>query len=135
LSSDNQKKMSNAQNIKISAQAWELLRKAKYNLKSEGVKSYSETIRLMDEKISSNRHNRLKASLKKFDESRHRVKAKEPDDDGSGKTLSTRPKTILLDLEAHSILERIKIESNESAYTFSDAIEFLVRENDLDKLH
>jgi predicted CopG family antitoxin len=114
-----------AQNIKISSRAWELLRWAKFQLNS---KSYSEVIIELDKKIQYQPH-RLKKSLQNFDEEKHRIKVKTPGDKPVPKDL--KPKTILLSQDAHRILERLKVESSEPAYTFSDAIEFLVDANGL----
>ncbi len=117
-----------AQNIKISSRAWELLRWAKFKLST---KSYGDAIVQMDKRIAKNRSGRLKESLQEFDEERHRIKIKTPKDETLLVPQATKPKTILLNPKAHRILERVKIESNEPAYTFSDAIEFLVNENNL----
>ncbi|MFX1511431.1 MAG: hypothetical protein ACFFCQ_02485 [Promethearchaeota archaeon] len=117
-----------AQNIKISSKAWELLRWAKFK---QEAKSYSDTILQMDKKIAKSRTGRLKKSLEEFDEERHRIKVKTPKDENKELPQTTKPKTILLTLEAHRILEMVKLESNQPAYTFSDAIEFLVKENKL----
>ncbi|MFX0208742.1 MAG: hypothetical protein ACFFDT_22360 [Candidatus Hodarchaeota archaeon] len=116
------------QNIKISSRAWELLRWAKFKLST---KSYGDAIVQMDERIAKSRSGRLKESLQEFDEEKHRIKVKIPEDENTPIHQPTKPKTILLNPEAHRILERVKIESNEPAYTFSDAIEFLVSENNL----
>ncbi|MFX1283967.1 MAG: hypothetical protein ACFFB5_09945 [Promethearchaeota archaeon] len=115
----------NAQNIKISNRAWELLRWAKFELEA---KSYSDVIILMDKKIK-NRSKSLEKALMTFDEERHRIKSKTPEDEGNSRIFHEKPKTILLRPDAHKMLNRLKIESNQPAYTFSDAIEFLVREN------
>ncbi len=115
----------NAQNIKISNRAWELLRWAKFELEA---KSYSDVIISMNNKIK-NRSKSLEKALLTFDEERHRIKSKTPDDEGNSRTFHEKPKTILLRPDAHKILNRLKIESNQPAYTFSDAIEFLIREN------
>ncbi|MHA2295145.1 MAG: hypothetical protein ACXAEU_13640 [Candidatus Hodarchaeales archaeon] len=117
-----------SRNVRISGIAWELLRWSKYKLNT---KSYSETILQMNEKIAKTRSKLLKRTLRNFDEKRHRVKIKVPKDTGGGSSSVTSPKTILLDPEARKTLEWIKIASNEPAYTFSDAIEFLVSENGL----
>ena len=115
----------NAQNIKVSNRAWELLRWAKFEL---DVKSYSDVIILMNNRIE-NRSKSLEKALLSFDEERHRIKVKTPDDHGDSRIFYEKPKTILLRPDTHKILNRLKIESNQPAYTFSDAIEFLVREN------
>lgn len=113
-----------AQNIKISNKAWELLRWAKFELEA---KSYSDVIILMNEKIPE-RSKKLQNTLSNFDEKRHRIKTKHPED--PKKPLSReKPKTILLRPDAHKIVNKLKMESNEPAYTFSDGIEFLIIEN------
>jgi predicted CopG family antitoxin len=109
-----------AHNVKISDRAWQLLRWAKHEL---GVKSYSEVIRTLDEQITDS-SKKLQQSLKTFDVERHRIKTKTPDE--SGLKSSQGPKTILLQMEARKILNRLKLESNRADYTFSDAIDFLV---------
>ena len=111
-------------NIRISSQAWESLRWAKFKLQT---KSYSETIIKMDNKIVKNRAQMLEKSLAEdFNEETHRVKVKVPKDEEGSIEKKIEAKTILLDSEAHRVLERIKIESNKPAYTFSDVIDFLV---------
>lgn len=82
----------------------------------------------MNEKIAKKRKNMLKKSITKdFDKEIHKVKV--PKDEKGRINKSIKPKTILLDNNAHSVLERIKLESNEPAYTFSDVIDFLVTQN------
>lgn len=115
----------NAQNVKVSSRAWELLRWAKFELDA---KSYSEVIVSLNEKIQ-NRSKRLKKTLEHFDEKRHRIKTKTPEDMENTISLPEKPKTILLRSGAHKILNRLKLESNKPAYTFSDGIEFLIKEN------
>jgi hypothetical protein len=113
-----------AQNIKISSRAWELLRWAKFELDA---KSYSDVIKIMNKNIN-NPSKKLQKTLSSFDEKRHRIKTKLPED--PKKSISHgKPKTILLRPDAHKIVNRLKIESNEPAYTFSDGIEFLIKEN------
>jgi predicted CopG family antitoxin len=114
-----------AQNIKISSKAWELLRWAKFELDS---KSYSDVIVSLNEKIQ-NRLKRLEKTLENFDEKRHRIKTKTPEDVKTSDSFPEKPKTVLLRSNAHRILSRLKLESNKPAYTFSDGIEFLIREN------
>ncbi|NHJ02900.1 MAG: hypothetical protein EAX86_12255 [Candidatus Heimdallarchaeota archaeon] len=115
-----------AQNIKISSSAWELLRWAKYELE---VRSYSDVIIALYQKIELKHLSKtLRQSLKDFDETRHRIKIKTPEDKTEAPYLP-KPKTILLRPDAHRILNLLKIESNEPAYTFSDAIEFLAKNN------
>ena len=53
---------------------------------------------------------------------------KVPEDEGSSNSIE-KPKTIILTTAAHDILFRIKVDSSESAYTFSDAIDFLIQQN------
>ena len=113
------------QNIKISARAWELLRWAKFELR---VKSYSEVIVCLYEDLFD-RQSKLKNSLKDFDKSLHRIKGKVPQEEPSNPD-AIRPKTILLSPVARRILSKLKLESRESAYTFSDGIEFLIQQND-----
>ncbi|MFW9993517.1 MAG: hypothetical protein ACFFD4_15845 [Candidatus Odinarchaeota archaeon] len=115
-------------NVRISGIAWELLRWSKYKL---GAKSYSDAIIVMSGNIAKTRTNRLQKTLSRFDEKRHRVKVKLPKNSSEPSSSRDKPKTILLDPEARDLLEMIKLETNEPAYTFSDAIEFLVTENDL----
>jgi hypothetical protein len=113
-----------AQNTKISARSWELLRWAKFELNT---KSYSEVIVRLYEDLKD-RQNKLKNSLQDFDESLHRVKSKSPQEESTTPD-SLRPKTILLSPVARRILSKLKVESRESAYTFSDGIEFLIKQN------
>ena len=114
-----------AQNIKISSRAWELLRWAKFELDA---KSYSDVIVLLNKKIQ-NRSKSMKKALKNFDEGRHRIKVKTPKNDEEYSIILEKPKTILLRLEARKILNRLKLESNKPAYTFSDGIEFIIKGN------
>lgn len=109
-------KVSNGHNVRISPRAWELLRYAKLEKES---KSYSELIIEMDQKIGGNKIKLLKKDVENFDKSIHQVSSK--DSKGS--------KTVLLSNEARKVLETIKVQSNEPAFTFSDAIEFLVKHN------
>ncbi|MFW9855266.1 MAG: hypothetical protein ACFFFG_09395 [Candidatus Thorarchaeota archaeon] len=109
-----------AHNVKISDRAWQLLRWAKHEL---DVKSYSDVIITLDEQITNSRK-KLEESLKTFDVERHRIQTKTPDD--SGLRASPGPKTILLQTEARRILNRLKLESDRTDYTFSDAIDFLI---------
>ena len=112
-----------AQNIKISAKAWELLRWPKFELKE---KSYSNVVVRLHDSLD-NRQRKLETALKDFDEDRHRIKSKIPVNASSPVYL--KPKTILLNPEARRILNRLKLESRESAYTFSDGLEFLIKQN------
>ncbi|MHA1542767.1 MAG: hypothetical protein ACTSQH_07305 [Candidatus Hodarchaeales archaeon] len=112
-----------SQNIKISARAWELLRWAKFELKE---KSYSNVVVHLHNSLD-NRQRKLENELKNFDEDRHRIKSKVPENASSPAYLKS--KTILLSPDARRILNRLKLESRESAYTFSDGIEFLIRQN------
>ncbi|MFX0052789.1 MAG: hypothetical protein ACFFAJ_15520 [Candidatus Hodarchaeota archaeon] len=114
-----------AQNVKISSRAWELLRWAKIELDA---KSYSDVIISLDEKIQ-NRSKRLRKTLEQFDETRHRIQTKTPKDQPDASSTSVKPKTILLRPDAHKILSKIKVISSQPAYTFSDGIEFLIKEN------
>ena len=113
-----------AQNIKISAVAWNLLRWAKGKLK---VKTYSDVIIKLDRYLQSTPQ-LVQISLKNFNKDRHKISVKTPEDEGSSTSLE-KPKTIILTTVAHDILFRIKVESTKSAYTFSDAIEFLIKYN------
>ena len=113
-----------AQNIKISARAWELLRWAKLELEE---KSYSDVVVRLHNSLE-NRQRKLENALKNFDEDLHRVKSKGPENDSNPGYL--KPKTILLSPDARRILYRIKVESGESAYTFSDGLEFLIKQNE-----
>ena len=112
-----------AQNIKISARAWELLRWAKFEL---NVKSYSDVVIRLDEHLDD-RSRKVQKSMKDFDAEIHRIKSKVPKL-GAEEEIQ-KPKTILLRSDARRVLNRIKLESNEPAYTFSDGIEFLIKQN------
>ena len=113
---ENDLKISDGHNVRISPRAWELLRYAKLEKDS---KSYSELIIEMDEKIAKDRFKLLQKDMETFERGLHQVSSK--DSKGS--------KTILLSNEARKVLETIKVQSNEPAFTFSDAIEFLVKHN------
>ncbi len=113
-----------AQNIKISSKAWELLRWAKFELNE---KSYSDAIIFLNNSLK-NPSKSLKKTLKSFDVHRHRIKTKTPDERNTI-VFDSKPKTILLRPDAQKILNRLKLESNLSAFTYSDAIEFLIKEN------
>lgn len=113
-----------AQNVKISSKAWELLRWAKFELNE---RSYSDAIILLNKSLH-NPSNCLQKTLKHFDIHRHRIKTKTPDERNASKA-SNGPKTILLRPVAQKVLTRLKLESNLSAFTYSDAIEFLIKEN------
>jgi len=114
-----------AYNVKISQRAWELLRWAKLET---GLRSYSDVIKDIDKRIQK-RSQKLEHSLEDFSVDRHRIKIKIPADSKSHTHNSAVSKTILLQKDARNILFRLKVESNRSEYTFSDAIEFLVRES------
>ena len=103
-------------NVRISPRAWELLRWAKLEKES---KSYSELLKDLNSKIAKNRLKELEAELEHFDKRLHQVSSKD----------AKNSKTVLLDDEARKILETIKVESNDPAFTFSDAIEFLIKTN------
>jgi hypothetical protein len=109
---------SNQKNIRISGIAWELLRWAKIKLRT---KSYSETIIALNINIGKYRYRKVQNSLKSF---------KEPNDPPQTIPDSELSKTILLNYSAYDILEEIKSESRLPAYTFSYAIEFLIKENE-----
>ncbi len=115
-----------SKNVKISNKAWELLRRAKFELKAS---SYSEVILTIDRQVSRQKlEESLHQSLQSFDEERHRIKVKTPADDKKAPELP-KAKTILLREDAHRVLDLIKLESNNPAYTISDAIEFLIRQS------
>ena len=114
-----------AQNVKISGRAWEILRWAKFELNE---KSYSDVLVTLDANID-NRIESLEKSLDSFDEKRHRIKSKTPDQGSTSSSDLDKPKTILLSPIARKILHRIKLESKKPEYTYSDAIEFLARQN------
>ncbi len=118
LSKETDEEDQKAQNTKISSKAWEFLRWAKFELNE---KTYSRTILALHKRIQDPSRS-LQNTLKHFDKNRHRIDAKTPD-------ISPKPKTVLLEPEAHKIISRIKLESNIPAYTLSDAIEFLIKEN------
>ena len=65
-------------NVRVSSEAWEYLRWAKFNLRAE---SYSQTIKLMYVKIEKTRSKRMEKFLATFDPSKHQVKFKTPGDD------------------------------------------------------
>lgn len=111
-------------NIRISSRAWEILRWAKYELNT---KSYSESLNIMNDRIK-NRSEKLIKAVQNFDYSLHIIKSKVPE---AEQISSKKAKTILIDERTHRLLEKIKVESNEPAFTFSDAIEFLAKENNL----
>jgi predicted CopG family antitoxin len=121
---------SSQKNIRISGIAWELLRWAKIKLRT---KSYSETIIELNANIGKNRYKKVQNSLeffeKQHEDGRHRIKVKTPDSPPKRLPDSELSKTILLNYSAYDILEEIKSESRLPAYTFSYAIEFLVKEN------
>ena len=114
-----------AQNVKISGRAWEMLRWAKFELNE---KSYSDVLVTLNNNLK-NRTQSIQKSLKGFDETRHRIKSKTPDQTKKTTPSFEKPKTVLLRPDAHKILNLIKLESNKPEYTFSDAIEFLIRHN------
>ena len=121
------KKPSESINIRISANSWNLLRRAKFELKT---KSYSETIENLNRKLGKSRPQKLEAKLNEgFDEDRHRVNVKFPEDIDERIKSSKRPKTIMVSETAQRILESIKIDSQLSGFSYSDAIEFLIKEN------
>ena len=111
-------------NIRISSRAWEILRWAKYELNT---KSYSDSLNIMNDHIK-NRSEKLIKAVQNFDTSLHTIKSKVPEIE---QVSSKKAKTILIDEKTHRLLEKIKVESNEPAFTFSDAIEFLAKENNL----
>ena len=115
-----------AQNVKISGRAWEMLRWAKFELNE---KSYSDVLITLNNNLK-NRTQSIQKSLKGFDETRHRIKSKTPDQTKTESTFFKKPKTVLLRPDAHRILNLIKLETNKPEYTFSDAIEFLIRQNE-----
>jgi hypothetical protein len=75
-----------------------------------------------------NRQKKLEIALMNFDEDRHRIKSKVPED--ASNPVFSKPKTILLSPEARRVLNRLKLESGESAYTLSDGIEFLIKQSE-----
>ena len=111
-------------NIRISSRAWEILRWAKYELNT---KSYIDSLNIMNDHIK-NRSEKLIKAVQNFDTSLHTIKSKVPEIE---QVSSKKAKTILIDEKTHRLLEKIKVESNEPAFTFSDAIEFLAKENSL----
>ena len=100
-----------------------MLRWAKFELKE---KSYSNLVVRLHDSLD-NRQRKLETALENFDEDSHRIKSKIPVNASSPVFL--KPKTILLSPEARRILNRLKVESGESAYTFSDGLEFLIKQN------
>lgn len=106
--------------IKISGRAWALLRRAKYQLDA---KSYSEAILKMADMMGTKMRAEIQKERQYFNPQRHVIRQKRPD---NVKSLSIKPKTIVLTAEAHQLLNRIKIESDLPEFTLSDAIEFLV---------
>ena len=113
--SENDSKNSDGHNVRISPRAWELLRYAKLEKES---KNYSNLIIELDSKVKDKKKF-LEKDMENFEKSLHQVSSK--DSKGS--------KTVLLSNEARKVLETIKVQSNEPAFTFSDAIEFLVKHN------
>jgi predicted CopG family antitoxin len=122
---------SNQKNIRISGIAWELLRWAKIKLRT---KSYSETIIALNNNLGKYRYRKVQNSLKSFkdhlNDGRHKIRVKTPNDPPQTIPDSELSKTILLNYSAYDILEEIKSESRLPAYTFSYAIEFLIKENE-----
>jgi predicted CopG family antitoxin len=117
-------------NIRISADAWNYLRRAKFELKT---KSYSETIEKLKGNVGKSLKQKLETRLNQqgFDEDRHRVNVKFPEDTSDTIKSSKRPKTIMVNEDAQRILEEIKLDSGLSGYSYSDAIEFLITENNI----
>lgn len=116
---ENDTKSSNdGHNVRISPRAWELLRYAKLEKDS---KSYSELIIELDNKLGDdkNKIKRLQKDMEYFEKSLHQVSSKD----------SRGSKTVLLSNDARKVLETLKVQSNEASFTFSDAIEFLVKHN------
>ncbi len=106
--------------VKISGRAWALLRRAKYQL---NVRSYSEAIMIMAEMLGKDLKSELLKEREYFTPHRHVIRQKNPD---NVKELALKPKTIVLTPQAHQLLQQIKVESDLSEFTLSDAIEFLV---------
>ena len=123
--------LSNQKNIRISGKAWELLRWAKIKLRT---KSYSETINALNTNLESNRYKKVQESLKSFKKQhgvgRHKIRVKTPNTPPKEIPDNELSKTILLNYDAYDILEEIKSESRLPAYTFSYAIEFLIKGNE-----
>lgn len=109
-------KFKDGHNIRISPRAWELLRWAKLE---KDVKSYSDLIYIMEKSIEKKFEKQLVTYLENFEKSLHQVSSKE----------AKGSKTVLLSNNSRKLLEKIKVYSNEPAFTFSDAIEFLVINN------
>ncbi len=106
--------------VKISGRAWALLRRAKYQLNA---KSYSEAILLMNKMLGERMGEEIRKERDYFTPDRHKIRQKRPDDVSN---LAIKPKTIVLSRDAHQLLQKIKIETDISEFTLSDAIEFLV---------
>ena len=120
---------SKAQQTKVSVKAWELLR---YVKTYHEYKSYSDVIEKLHKELeaSKNVEEKLKRSVKKdFDEAKHKtiIITKLPGETNKRKDIS---KTILLNNHALNILKDLKYQSNKTRYSYSDAIEFLIRQDE-----
>jgi hypothetical protein len=93
-----------AQNVKISSKAWELLRWAKFELTE---KSYIDAIILLNKSLK-NPNKSLKKTLKSFNIYRRRIKTKTPDEKNT-LISNNKPKTILLRPDAQKILNRLNL--------------------------
>ena len=100
-------------NVRIAFESWEKLRWAKLKTQS---KSYSELILQLEANLpeSITKKKELVSFYENF-----------------RKDLTKTFKTIMLNKEARKCLERIKLLSNESSFTLSDAIYFLIFVNSL----
>ena len=103
-------------NIRISDSSWEKLRWAKLKTSS---KSYSDLIVLLDQNITLENSTKLKNLIRYYytDELKEKVNSK--------------TKTIMVNFQAHKILDKIKIMSNDASFTLSDSIYFLIFVNSL----
>lgn len=100
-------------NVRISVESWQKLRWAKLKTAS---KSYSELILLLEKNLptSSSKQKELVLYYLNF-----------------RKDLTKKFKTIMINKNARKSLEKIKLLSNVSSFTLSDAIYFLIFVNSL----
>lgn len=119
---------SKSQQTKISLKAWEFLR---YVKTYHDFKSYSDVIETLHHNLGKPEdiQKTLQRSVTKdFDEAKHKtiIITKIPGETNKRNDIS---KTILLNETALRILKDIKYRSNKTRYSYSDAIEFLIRQD------
>ena len=100
-------------NVRISVESWQKLRWAKLKTAS---KSYSELILLLEKNLPT-------SSLKQKELVSYYLNFR--------KDLTKKFKTIMINKKARKTLEKIKLLSNISFFTLSDAIYFLIFVNSL----